>query len=247
MSPHWHSDTWPIICTAINLLDGSAAAVQVEEEGDEGDDDGAATGATNCSGSASRRIGKQDDGACAIIMNGLQGVQGLFNLIISVLGLGFSLFLCPFNHHITRYLTMGIEGSMYVLRLETPCTRKVGIRRGERDVECNIDVNTNTEKTRHGRKGSKPWAMIIGGGRARTVIVSWTERNMDLLFQNICFRFHTTVQLLDDRIMQSWHTQGISLQPRFWFDSLTYFLTLLAWLCYISSNTWTDKPKRVLH
>ena len=156
MSPHWHSDTWPIICTAINLLDGSAAAVQVEEEGDEGDDDGAATGATNCSGSASRRIGKQDDGACAIIMNGLQGVQGLFNLIISVLGLGFSLFLCPFNHHITRYLTMGIEGSMYVLRLETPCTRKVGIRRGERDVECNIDVNTNTEKTRHGRKGSKP-------------------------------------------------------------------------------------------
>ena len=61
MGPHWHSDTWPIICTAINLLDVGAAAVQVEEEGDEGADDCAATGATNCSGSASRRIGKQDD------------------------------------------------------------------------------------------------------------------------------------------------------------------------------------------
>ena len=108
---HWHADSWPIICTVINLLDGGAAAFQVEEEGDEGDD-GSATGATNCSGSASRRIGKQDDGACAIILNGLQGVRGWFQPLDW--DSAFSLFNLALKYHITRYLTMGIESSMFV-------------------------------------------------------------------------------------------------------------------------------------
>lgn len=75
-----HIDTWPIICTIINLLVGLG---QLQQEDDE-NDDGFTTGATNRRGSTSRGIGKQDDdddgdgdgrrrwnSACAAIMNEL--------------------------------------------------------------------------------------------------------------------------------------------------------------------------------
>ena len=72
-----HIDTWPIICTIINLLVGLG---QLQQEDDE-NDDGFRTGATNRRGSTSRGIGKQDDdddgdgrrwnSVCAAIMNEL--------------------------------------------------------------------------------------------------------------------------------------------------------------------------------